>query len=477
MKSIINPFYCSIRYKLIIINAIVIASISLFIFYIFPAQQQKNAMDSVRQKAESISHILAYNLQSALYFEDKAAANEIVQSALQNDDLAYLIVENASGTIFTVYEKNVAQQLEYKELELQNDVVYKTAIPIVNDQLKIGVLYLGLSLGDIKLEVEKSRNKIALISISIFMFGFIIIFFSSEIITSSLRKMLVVTKSVGAGDFSNRVEVNSSDEIGILANSFNDMIARLDETYKKLDDTNQHLQESNQELNTIIYKASHDLKAPLASNKGLVNLATMETKDERTLEYLKLIGKSNNRLENILHDLFQLTKIRNSQAELVRIDFNTLINDILEEVCYMDGFKNVTFNLQIDTIDNFSCDILIIRSVLQNIVENAIKYQDTTKSNSSISIKVINNNDHIQLDVEDNGIGIIQNEVGKVFNMFHRSQDHIKGTGLGLYIAKTALGGIGGKICVKSELGKGSIFTVTLPQKFTPANQKLMNPV
>lgn len=453
----------SISYKLIIINAVIIAGISLLIFYIFPAQQQKNAMASVQQKAESISHILAYNLQSALYFEDKASAEEIVLSALQNDDLAYLIVEDTGGKIFAAYRENVARNFEFKDLELFSRILYKTTNPIIYKQSEMGVLYLGLSLDAINIEVRNSRRKIAIMSFAIFVIGFIITLLASEIITGSLRKMVGATKSVRRGDFTIRLNINSSDEIGVLAKNFNDMLAHLNETYRKLDYVNQSLNESNQELNTIIYKASHDLRAPLTSNMGLVNLAIMETKDEKVLEFLELIGKSNSRLEIILQDLFQLTRIRNAKAVLEPIDFKKLIEDIIEEVKYIEGFENTKLNVQIDDIKNFSCDMFIIRSIIQNLVENAIKYRDLSKAYNSIIIKVLDRCDCIQIDIEDNGTGIIQNEVGKIFNMFHRSQERIRGTGLGLYIVKTSLEKIGGKISVKTEIRKGSIFTVTFP--------------
>lgn len=463
----------SIRYKLIFINAVIIAGISLLIFNIFPAQLQKNAMVSVKQKAESISHILAYNLQSALYFEDNASADEIVLSALQNDDLAYLIVEDSEGKIFAAYQENMARDLNFKDLELFDQILYKTAKPIAYKQSEMGVLYLGLSLDAINMEVMNSRRKIAIMSFAIFVIGFIITLLSSEIITGSLRKMVGATKSVRRGDFSIRLNINSSDEIGVLAKSFNDMIAHLNDTYRELDYVNQSLNESNQELNTIIYKASHDLRAPLTSNMGLVNLAIMEAKDEKVLEFLELIGKSNSRLEIILKDLFQLTRIRNAKTEPELIDFSKLIEDIIEEVKYLEGFENTKLNVQIDDIKNFSCDMFIIRSAIQNIIENAIKYRDLSKAYNSIIIKVMDRCDSIQIDIEDNGTGIIQNEVGKIFNMFHRSQERVRGTGLGLYIVKTSLEKIGGKISVKTEIRKGSIFTVTFPYTFNEPGEEV----
>ncbi len=445
---------------------VIIAGISLLIFYVFPAQQQKNAMASVKQKAESISHILAYNLQSALYFEDNASADEIVLSALQNDDLAYLIVEDTEGQVFAAYQDQVADEYKFKDIEAYHQILYKTATTIVYNQSTMGVLYLGLSLDAINEEVVDSRRKIAIMSFGIFVIGFIITLLSSEIITGSLRKMVGATRSVRSGDFSIRLNIKSTDEIGMLAKSFNGMIAHLNETYRELDNVNQSLNNSNQELNTIIYKASHDLKAPLTSNMGLVNLAIMETNDEKVLEFLELIEKSNSRLEVILKDLFQLTRIRNAIVEPVQIDFHKLLNDIIDEVRYIEGFENTKLNLIIDDIDNFSCDIFIIRSVIQNIIENAIKYRDLSKAYNSIKIHISDKGDHVQIEIEDNGTGIIPNEVDKIFNMFHRSQERIRGTGLGLYIVKTSLDKIGGEIRVKTKIRKGSIFTVTFPYTF-----------
>ena len=222
------------------------------------------------------------------------------------------------------------------------------------------------------------------------------------------------------------------------------------------------LYEINQELEAFLYKSSHNLKGPAASISGLVSIALNEVKDENSLNYLKMIHESTQRLNLILNDLLNINKIKLGQLELNRIDFEGIINEVIDSVKFVDGIDQVNFILNLDHRNIYVSDKAFIYSIFQNLIENAIKYRDN-RVDSYLKIQSKDKHNGIEIIFEDNGQGIPENAIAKIFNMFYRANETQKGSGLGLYIVQNALHKLKGTINIKSKLGKGTVFTLFLP--------------
>jgi signal transduction histidine kinase len=226
---------------------------------------------------------------------------------------------------------------------------------------------------------------------------------------------------------------------------------------------NIELEATHKELNTFIYKAAHDLRGPLCSIMGLTNVAELEGEKENLPEYLHKISESTHKLDTVLISLINVMSIKDSKPVLKEIKFEALLNKILTRLKYTEGFNEVKFNYTIDTKRSFFSDEFILNAILYNIIENSIVYRNTSEHNAFINITITNLEDSTLLQIQDNGIGMDKEIHDQIFDMYFRGNLYSTGPGLGLYIVKNGVKKLGGTITVKSELRKGSLFTVNLP--------------
>ncbi len=226
------------------------------------------------------------------------------------------------------------------------------------------------------------------------------------------------------------------------------------------------LEEKIKELDTFIYRSSHDLKGPLASLQGLLNVAKSEIKDPNTMQYMKLIERSVLHLDTILMDLLNITKITQGSLNIVDINLKEVITNIINSFENLPEHQNITWTLNFDDCPVLQLDKSLVNNIFQNLIINAIKYRDKEKSKSTINIRTTYNADQLMVQIEDNGEGIPESLQRNVFDMFFRGNTKSTGTGLGLYIVKNAVEKLGGSIILESEEKKGSIFTIYLPIKF-----------
>ncbi len=226
------------------------------------------------------------------------------------------------------------------------------------------------------------------------------------------------------------------------------------------------LEEKIKELDTFIYRSSHDLKGPLASLQGLLNVAKSEIKDANTMQYLNLIERSVLHLDTILMDLLNITKITQGSLTIVDINLKEIVTNIISSFENLPEHQNIEWTLNFDDCPMLQLDKSLINNIFQNLILNAIKYRDKDKITSIINIKTTCLENQLIVKIEDNGEGIPDNLQRNVFDMFFRGNTKSTGTGLGLYIVKNAVEKLGGKILLESEAKKGSIFTIYLPVKF-----------
>jgi signal transduction histidine kinase len=225
----------------------------------------------------------------------------------------------------------------------------------------------------------------------------------------------------------------------------------------------QLLQATNNELNTFIYKAAHDLRGPLCSIMGLTNIAAMEKESENLPDYIKKISESTKKLDAVLLSLIEVMSIKDAKPALKEIDFDGLVSNILERFEFTEDFNRINFKLDITNRKGFYSDEHIINSVLQNLIENAIKYHQTNTPDPYVSIHIFNTESGITMEIEDNGSGIDTKIQDQVFDMYFRGNQSSQGSGLGLYIVKNGVEKLGGTIELTSTPKEGTKFTVQLP--------------
>lgn len=233
------------------------------------------------------------------------------------------------------------------------------------------------------------------------------------------------------------------------------------------------LRSVNSELDTFIYRASHDIKGPLARLRGICNVAKLTITDPQSSEYFELLDQESKKLDSILGKLLVVKDLKTSRVKIDKIDFNSVINKSLKYLHFIQDFENVNFKIQIDAALEFQSDANLLELIFMNLIDNAIQFRDEDKPTINILIDVCKDNNHVTIRLKDNGIGIDESIIHQIFDMHFRGSERSTGTGLGLYIVKTALDALHGKVFVQSKPRGGTDFVFSFPIK--GAQKSLLN--
>jgi len=228
---------------------------------------------------------------------------------------------------------------------------------------------------------------------------------------------------------------------------------------------NEELTKINSELDRFVYSASHDLRAPLMSVKGLLNMIKVDSDKTKVDQYLNHIETSINKLDNFITDIIHYS--RNSRMDVMpcKIDFHALVKESIESLKYMDDAEKVNSIISVKDPIPFYSDHSRLLIIFNNIISNAVRYHDKWKE-SFLKIEINVFDDKAEIQFIDNGVGIAEEYLDKIFKMFFRASYESKGSGLGLYIVKSTVEKLNGKVSVKSKLGEGTKFFIEVPNTF-----------
>ncbi|MDX2190729.1 MAG: ATP-binding protein [Bacteroidota bacterium] len=356
-------------------------------------------------------------------------------------------------------------------LEIMGFTIWPIAKECITDTLIIGVYttiicYIFFS----------NMNKIKLS----FFVGFIVIFLgfffhSNGVFTNYLVKNYTFFAiynyiiALGICIFS----LNIAEQLKLFKDNMyeaqNNLIVQLKENAALNDKINTELErlvdERTKQLDAFVYRASHDIKGPLRSILGITNIGLDEAKEPSVNLLFQHINKTTLRLDNTLNDLLDVIRINNKNSELENIDFQLIIDKIKSNFEHIKEYKTIQIVTEIDTKINFKAETANVSSLLQNLIENGLKYQNPRNQNKKLSIKIHQDNQNIYIVVEDNGMGISPEQKDKIFQMFYKIHPESNGSGLGLYIAKLSVDKLNGTIELTSEVGVGSTFKVSIPKQ------------
>ncbi|WP_114783586.1 PAS domain-containing sensor histidine kinase [Botryobacter ruber] len=229
---------------------------------------------------------------------------------------------------------------------------------------------------------------------------------------------------------------------------------------------NNELIKINNELDNFVYAASHDLKAPITNLEGLLIALEEDMGMEKAKhqDLLLLMQNTVGTLKNVIADLSDVTRLHNDKAVAESVNIPALLEEVKENLAPLISRSNAEITLDVLAFEELQYPRKNLRSILFNLVSNAIKYTDpqrrpTVKVGTSFS----GSGDFV-LSVADNGLGIAPNQVHKIFSLFKRAHDHVEGSGIGLYLVKRILNNSGDSILVDSKVGVGSTFRVYFKQ-------------
>jgi len=238
----------------------------------------------------------------------------------------------------------------------------------------------------------------------------------------------------------------------------------------------QHLQleKENEHLDQFIYKTTHDLRSPIHSVMGVLDLIENAGEKERAT-YLKMARQSLLRLESVIDEVNNFYRVDKMAIVNERIDLKTLLDG---EISLLKNHPKAQ-NISIDFICNgeaplFS-DSIRLKTIIGNLLSNGVKYSDARKKTSFLHIETTVDEKELSISIADNGIGIAQENIGRIFDIFFRATREASGTGLGLHIVKDTIERLNGKIEVQSQLGIGTQFKIYLPNMLFSADESLLS--
>ncbi|MBT4400425.1 MAG: HAMP domain-containing protein, partial [Bacteroidetes bacterium] len=367
---------------------------------------------------------------------------------------------------------------------------------------KLGYAILDVSLESMNRSLATGTRHAITITLIIILIGAVVVVYLVRSIANPIHHLADATRAVAQGDLDQTVPIKRSDEIGVLADSFNHMIQQLKVSREKIETWNRELEtkvaertselkekhheleiahneleNAYEELKTLdkakddfLSLVSHELRTPLSSIllysemllDGLAN-----TEEDRN-EFLSTIVDNCKRLTRLINDVLDLSKIEAGRMPftLEKLNMKSLVIETLNSIRPALESHGINFDCkQVDDNIHLWADRDKIIQVLTNITSNAIRF---TPQGGTISVSMTTNTQMGTIAVKDTGKGIKKEDISKVFDRFSQLESidhHSKGTGLGMTISKSIIERLGGEIWIESEVGKGTTVFFALPRK------------
>jgi PAS domain S-box-containing protein len=241
----------------------------------------------------------------------------------------------------------------------------------------------------------------------------------------------------------------------------------------ELADSNDQLTRTNVDLDNFIYTASHDLKAPISNIEGLLYLLQEElpaaaTQQEVVGSTLRRMLDSVERFKRTIDHLTEVSKLQKEHTPTAApVNLAAVVEDVRQDLVPLVEAAAAKLMVDVAALPPIQFSEKNLRSIVYNLLSNAVKYRSPARP-PRVDVRGHVRAGHTVLEVHDNGLGIAEHQLPKLFTMFQRFHDHVEGTGIGLYMVKRMVENAGGRIEVHSQLGAGTTFFVYLPQAPAP---------
>jgi signal transduction histidine kinase len=339
-------------------------------------------------------------------------------------------------------------------LRRDEEAVYSASAIQNNENVVIGAVLLVASVEDVYEQLQDVRNTILLYSLMVVLFIFVLVFFVSKLLLEPLKNILQVVLRMSRGYLNQRIRQKGRDEYSQLALAFNNMTEKLEQVEKTREE--------------FVSNVSHELKTPLSSMKVLSEslLLQEEVPVDMYREFLQDITSEVDRMTLIVNDLLELVKIdqRELSVHFAQTELNALVEGILKRLSPLAEQQGIVLLYEDVRAVLIDADEMKLSLAISNIVENGIKY---TPRGGTVKVIVDADHQNAFITIQDTGIGIAEEEQGKVFNRFYRvdkTRDReTGGTGLGLAISHSTVLLHNGSIRLNSKPEEGTVFIIRIP--------------
>ncbi len=484
----------SIKTKLVSIQLFTTLFVLMFFVGVYLYSQYRQYEETSFDRLSVLAEILGSNSVAALEFFDSDAAEGVLGSLATQHDIMNAAIYDQEGNLFARYDRPGHSVFDFPEtetpLQLIHDRYFILSKPILTNDFEVGKIILRLDISERTAQLFKALTQ----SFFAFLIGLLfaggLSFLAQRSISQPIQTLAETAKKIREShDYSLRVEHEAQDEIGVLVDSFNSMVAKISNHEKHLEDlvatrtseleaAKLKAEESDHLKSAFLASMSHELRTPLNSIIGFSGILLQEMAGPLNDEQKKQLGMvkgSSSLLLDLINDVLDISKIESGRLEVLgevfKIDILLIMTvSTLRPFAEKKGLT-LEYNLEPD-LPELRSDKRRLEQVLINLINNAIKFTDK----GSIAVNCSRKDDSLLIEVIDTGIGIEEEDQQYVFQTFRQVDtglDRIKeGSGLGLAICKRLTELLGGTIHLQSTPGKGSTFYVLLPFNLEQVSNK-----
>ena len=461
-----NNFFNSLRFRFALWTSgflfIVLLFFSTYVYFYLENKLLTTIDDSLQLSASQA--IAAVNIENdQINFSDSVPEGNTA-SLIQDRGLTIRILDlkgsiidgygpyrnsEIDSTAFNQAIQNQTTFNNYADNRQETGVRFFSA-PIIENNQVVAIIQVAESLQAYHDTLNQLRFAILIGTPLLIFFAGLGGYFLSSKALSPIDKMTLTAQRISADDLSQRLNIhNSDDEVGRLAKTFDSMLERLEQSFKR--------------ERQFTADASHELRTPLAAMQAIISVTLSEkrkTKDYITA--LEDLSEETDRLKLFTEELLSLARNdANKPLNFEEVNISTLLSDLCDSLQPLAGQKNLMINYDFSNDYHVLGDLDRLISLFVNILDNAVKYS----SSGDILVSIQQYNQLIEVRIKDKGIGISEQDLPMVFNRFFRVEKSRskRGSGLGLAIAAEIAKNHGGTIAAESELGSGSEFIIRLP--------------
>ena len=321
--------------------------------------------------------------------------------------------------------------------------------PVIVGGNRVGTFRVADPLTSVDQALQSLRNRFIAVGLGALVLSVAIAIWLANLITRPLRRMAAVASAVDSGDLSHRIDYSGEDEVGVLADSFNHMMDRLEEGFRLQRD--------------FVSDASHELRSPLTVLRGRIEQLADHSEDREAVEAeADELMREVRRMERLTDDMLTLAKAeRGGLVQTRRVPIDGFIEDLRRDLPLL-GSRH--YNVDSTLHGELEADPDRLAQVLRNLVTNAVRH---TGSDGHIDISIGSENGAAVFAVADDGTGIEPDQLSRVFDRFHRTDEGRSraegGSGLGLAIARAIVEAHGGTISAVSMPGQGATIRFWIP--------------
>ncbi|AMK76823.1 MULTISPECIES: sensor histidine kinase [Methylomonas] len=495
--------HASIHRKILAIALLTALITTAFMLVFFLSTDYRHQKQKLLEQNRVLSKMLASNVSAALVYQDPGTAREILAALKEKDDVIGAYIFTADYRLFADYQSQLPQNLailqtidhhsgefwqqftalprgQYDDHVFHPDFL-DLVVPINIDQRLIGYIALHLSLAELIYNFRYTTLEALGAMLLAMLIAMLLARWLGYKISRPLLHLTSQIEKIGESNtFDTRLQVDTSDETGVLIKTFNSMLERLEQhEFNKnalivnLSHAKWEAERASQAKSEFLSRMSHELRTPLNAIIGFSQL--LESDEAEPLnadkkDSVSHILSAGLHLLDLISELLDLAAVESGKLTVCidAVECRSVIEEAMELIRHHAKERDIHIQYQ-NPAQAFmvSADRLRLKQCLLNLLSNAVKYN---RPHGKVAVSVEKLDENIRITVKDTGIGITPDQFPMLFQpftRFHQHQESIEGTGIGLLITKHMVELMGGTLQVSSQPGQGSEFTITLNQANT----------